>query len=89
MNNIFFASGKYELLEESFAELEKLLQVLKSNSKMKIEISGHTDAVGGDSDNMMLSNNRANSVMNYLLGKGISKDRLSAKGYGETKFIVK
>lgn len=88
LNNIFFASGKYELLEESFAELEKLLQVLKSNSKMKIEISGHTDAVGGDSDNMMLSNNRANSVMNYLLGKGISKDRLSAKGYGETKFIA-
>lgn len=88
LNNIFFASGKYELLAESYAELDKLLQVLKSNSKMKIEISGHTDAVGADADNMNLSNNRANAVMNYLLGKGIAKDRLSAKGYGETKFIA-
>lgn len=88
LNNIFFASGKYELLAESYGELDKLLQVLKSNSKMKIEISGHTDAVGADSDNLTLSNNRANAVMNYLLGKGIAKDRLSAKGYGETKFIA-
>jgi outer membrane protein OmpA-like peptidoglycan-associated protein len=88
LNNIFFASGRYELLVESYAELDKLLQVLKSNSKMKIEISGHTDAVGGDADNMTLSNNRANAVMNYLVGKGIAKDRLSAKGYGETKFIA-
>lgn len=88
LNNIFFASGRYELLVESYAELDKLLQVLKSNSKMKIEISGHTDVVGGDADNMTLSNNRANAVMNYLLGKGIAKDRLSAKGYGETKFIA-
>lgn len=88
LNNIFFASGKYELLAESYGELDKLLQVLKSNSKMKIEISGHTDAVGADSDNLALSNNRANAVMNYLLGKGIAKDRLSAKGYGETKFIA-
>jgi outer membrane protein OmpA-like peptidoglycan-associated protein len=88
LNNIFFASGKYELLSESYGELDKLLQVLKSNSKMKIEISGHTDAVGADADNLTLSNNRANAVMNYLLGKGIAKDRLSAKGYGETKFIA-
>lgn len=88
LNNIFFASGKYELLAESYGELDKLLQVLKSNSKMKIEISGHTDAVGADADNLILSNNRANAVMNYLLGKGIAKDRLSAKGYGETKFIA-
>ncbi|WP_313804308.1 OmpA family protein [Flavobacterium sp.] len=88
LNNIFFASGKYQLLSESFAELDKLLAILKSNAAMKIEISGHTDAVGGDADNMTLSNNRANAVMNYLVGKGIAKDRLSAKGYGETKFIA-
>ncbi len=88
LNNIFFASGKHELLAESFAELDKLLQVLNSNSKMKIEISGHTDAVGADADNMNLSKNRANAVMNYLLEKGIAKDRLAAKGYGETKFIA-
>lgn len=88
LNNIFFDSGKYDLLKESYSELDKLLAILNGNANMKIEISGHTDAVGGDSDNMTLSNNRANAVMNYLVGKGISKDRLSAKGYGETKFIA-
>ena len=46
---------------------------------MKIEISGHTDAVGADADNLTLSNNRANAVMNYLLGKGIAKERLFCK----------
>jgi len=88
LNNIFFASGKFELLPESYAEIDMLLAVLKSNAKMKIEISGHTDAVGADADNLTLSNNRANAVMNYLLAKGIAKDRLTAKGYGETKFIA-
>ncbi len=88
LNNIFFASGKYALLAESFAELDKLVQVLDSNPKMKIEISGHTDAVGADADNMILSKNRALAVMNYLLDKGIAKDRLTAKGYGETKFLA-
>lgn len=59
-----------------------------NNSKMKIEISGHTDAVGSDVDNMNLSNNRANAVMQYLLKKGVNGNRLTAKGYGETKFIA-
>ncbi len=88
LNNVFFDSGKYELLDESFAELNQLLRLLNSNPKMKIQISGHTDAVGADADNMILSKNRAHAVMNYLLEKGIVKDRLTAKGYGETKFIA-
>ena len=88
LNNIFFDSGKYDLLSESNAELEKLLKVLNDNKQLTIEIGGHTDAVGADSNNLTLSNNRANAVMNYLLSKGISKERLTAKGYGETKFIA-
>jgi OmpA-OmpF porin, OOP family len=88
LNNIFFESGKFDLLSESFAELDKLFNILKENKKLQIEIAGHTDAVGSDSSNMTLSNNRANSVMNYLIAKGIDKSRLSAKGYGETKFIA-
>lgn len=88
LNNIFFESGKYDLLSESFAELDKLCNILKENNKLQIEIAGHTDAVGSDANNMTLSNNRANSVMNYLIEKGIDKSRLSAKGYGETKFIA-
>jgi outer membrane protein OmpA-like peptidoglycan-associated protein len=88
LNNIFFDSGKYDLLSESNAELEKLLKVLNDNKQLTIEIGGHTDAVGADSNNLTLSNNRANAVMNYLLSKGIAKERLTAKGYGETNFIA-
>ncbi|WP_445716937.1 OmpA family protein [Flavobacterium sp.] len=88
LNNIFFDSGKYDLLSESNAELDKLFKVLKDNKKLIIEIAGHTDAVGADKDNLQLSNNRANAVMNYLISKGVSKERLTAKGYGETKFIA-
>lgn len=88
LNNIFFESGKYDLLSESYAELDKLHAILLNNSKMKIEISGHTDAVGSDADNLNLSNNRANAVMQYLLKKGVNGNRLTAKGYGETKFIA-
>lgn len=88
LNNIFFDSGKHELLEESYAELNKLFNVLNESQKIQIEIAGHTDAVGSDTNNMVLSNNRANAVMQYLLTKGIQKERLTAKGYGETKFIA-
>ncbi|MDK2772519.1 MAG: OmpA family protein [Flavobacterium sp.] len=88
LNNIFFDSGKYDLLPESNAELDRLYKVLKENQKLKIEIAGHTDAVGSDANNMTLSNNRANAVMQYLVTKGIGKERLTSKGYGETKFIA-
>ena len=88
LNNIFFDSGKYDLLTESYAELDRLYNVLKENKGLQIEIGGHTDAVGSDTNNMTLSNNRATAVMNYLVNKGISASRLSAKGYGETKFIA-
>lgn len=87
LNNIFFDSGKHDLLSESFAELDKLNDLLKSNKNIKIEIAGHTDAVGSDVDNMELSKNRANAVSKYLVTKGVSADRIVSKGYGETKFI--
>ena len=88
LNNIFFDSGKYDLLPESYSELDRLFKVLKDNKGLQIEIGGHTDAVGSDTNNMTLSNNRANAVMNYLVTKGIDASRLSAKGFGETKFIA-
>lgn len=88
LNNIFFDSGKYDLLSESNAELDKLLKILTNNKQLTIEIAGHTDAVGADNANLILSNNRANAVMNFLLSNGIEKQRLTAKGFGETKFIT-
>jgi outer membrane protein OmpA-like peptidoglycan-associated protein len=88
LNNIFFESKKYDLQPKSQTELDKVVQLLKDNPTVKIEISGHTDNVGKPADNIALSNNRAKSVVNYIISKGISAQRLAAKGYGETKPVA-
>jgi len=87
LKNIFFDTDKFELKTASTAELEKLFDLLIKNPKLKIEISGHTDNVGDDKYNQVLSENRAKAVYDYLLSKGIAKERLTYKGYGETKPI--
>lgn len=87
LKNIFFATNKSELLPESRAELNKLVKFLKSMTDITIEISGHTDNVGTDAYNNVLSNDRANAVYNYLINNGIPSERLSYKGYGKTKPI--
>lgn len=88
LNNIFFDVNKYDLKPESQVELDKLVQLLNDNPTLKVEISGHTDNVGSPADNLVLSNNRAKSVVNYLVSKGIAANRLSYKGYGETKPVA-
>jgi len=82
LRNIFFNTGSYKLLSESKVELEKLIDFLKLNSTLVIEISGHTDNVGAQDMNQKLSESRAKEVYNYLLSKGISEKRMSYKGYG-------
>jgi len=84
LRNIFFATDKYDLLPESKAELGKLATFMLKNSTMRIEIGGHTDNVGSDSYNMLLSQNRAKAVFDYLTSNGIGPEKLSYKGYGET-----
>lgn len=88
LNNIFFEFNKAELKDESKAELERLIKILKDNQKLQIEIGGHTDDVGSDDYNKTLSQNRVNTVVNYLIQKGIPKTQLSGVGYGESKPIV-
>lgn len=88
LNNIFFEFGKATLKEESYPELKRLIQLLTNNPNINIEISGHTDNVGSDEDNLTLSQNRAAAVVNYLTQNGIKKDRLVAKGYGETNPVA-
>lgn len=88
LKNIFFDVNKFELKPESQAELDIMVQLLMENSSIKIEIGGHTDNVGKPSDNLILSNNRAKAVVNYLVSKNIPAQRLLAKGYGETKPIT-
>ncbi len=84
LNNIFFDFGKATLRPESFPELDRLVDLLNKERKVNIEIEGHTDNVGSDEANLKLSSDRANSVMQYVISKGISADRLAAKGFGES-----
>lgn len=85
LNNIFFDYNKTDLRPESFPELDKVVEFLKENPKLKIEIGGHTDDRGTDSYNQQLSQGRAESVVNYLSQHWIDPSRLTAKGYGESK----
>ncbi len=85
LKNIFFDVNRYELKSESSTELDNIVELLKENPSLKIQINGHTDNVGKPSDNLKLSNNRANAVIQYLIGKGIDAKRLSSKGWGETQ----
>jgi outer membrane protein OmpA-like peptidoglycan-associated protein/type II secretory pathway pseudopilin PulG len=88
LKNIFFDINKYELKPESTVELDNLFDLLRDNPSVKIEIRGHTDNVGKASDNMALSNNRAQAVVKYLVSKGIEQPRLSFKGYGATQPVA-
>ncbi|MEP7254280.1 MAG: OmpA family protein [Ferruginibacter sp.] len=82
LKNIFFETGKFELKPESIMELNKLVLLLTDNPNLKIQIDGHTDNVGQEKDNLLLSNNRAKAVVGYLLNKAINPQRLSYKGFG-------
>jgi len=85
LRNVFFNSGKWDVKSDSYAELDRLVTLLSDILSLKIEISGHTDNVGSVSFNELLSQRRADAVVNYLVGKGVDRKRLSAKGYGQSK----
>ena len=85
LRDVHFDTGKATLRPESFPALNDLAEVMKFKKKMEIEIAGHTDNVGDDAANLNLSQSRAETVRNYLIGKGIAKERVSAEGYGETQ----
>ena len=87
LKNIFFETGSADLKKESTVELNKLVSLLKENQNLKIEISGHTDNVGGEKENLALSENRAKAVYDFLVNAGIAATKLSYKGYGETRPI--
>lgn len=85
LRNVFFDTGKSEIRSESYAELDRLVKLLKDVPALKIELSGHTDNTGSVQNNNKLSQSRAEAVVNYLAQKGIAKNRLEAKGYGSSR----
>jgi len=88
LRNVFFASASAELLPESHLELDKVVRLLFVNPTVRLEVAGHTDDVGGEQDNLDLSQRRAAAVRDYLIAKGVAADRLEARDYGETKPIA-
>ncbi len=85
LDNIYYDLAKWNIRADAALELDKLVQTLNDNPSVKIELSSHTDCRGNDAYNMSLSEKRAKSAVDYLIKQGIAKDRLTAKGYGETK----
>jgi peptidoglycan-associated lipoprotein len=82
--NIFYDFGKWDLRPESMVSLDKLVETLNDNPNVTIELMSHTDSRDTEEYNLSLSQKRAQSVVDYLIGKGIEPERLSAKGYGES-----
>nr|MDQ3048405.1 OmpA family protein [Bacteroidota bacterium] len=84
LNNIFFDFDKSTLRPLSNVEIRNLVQLMKSNPNLKVEISGHTDSKGDAAYNLKLSEQRAQAVVDKLIAAGIPADRMKAKGYGKT-----
>ena len=88
LKNIQFEFNGYKLLESSKVELDRVVQILNENPTLKININGHTDNIGGNASNLLLSANRAKAVIDYIIEKGIERNRLQSKGFGASKPIA-
>lgn len=85
LKNVFFEFGSSTIQQYSIPELNNVVQYMKNNPNISVEIAGHTDNIGSYEQNMKLSQQRADAVAKYLISKGIDKTRLTTKGYGYTK----
>ncbi|MDX2303851.1 MAG: OmpA family protein [Microscillaceae bacterium] len=85
LNNLFFDYAQSELRPTSYADLMRLVDLLEKNPTMRIEIQGHTDNIGDDQKNLLLSESRAKSCVDYLISKGIEVSRMHYQGFGETQ----
>jgi outer membrane protein OmpA-like peptidoglycan-associated protein len=85
LNNLFFDTGRSDLRSESRSELNRVVELMKGNPTLTISIEGHTDSVGEDAANLVLSEQRAKAVKDFLISAGIGADRLKSRGFGRTK----
>lgn len=88
LKNIQFEFDSYRLMKSSYKELDLVVELLKSNPTFKVRLSGHTDFIGSDEYNLTLSRNRARSVADYFISKGIKPDRIQSFGFGKTRPIM-
>lgn len=87
LENIHYDFDKDNIRKDAADILDRLLDILRENPTLKIELASHTDSRGSDSYNLDLSQRRAQSAVNYLVSRGINRDRMVAKGYGETRLL--
>ncbi len=89
LENILYDYNKADIRPDAAVELDKLVTILQENPKISVELSSHTDSRGKDAYNMKLSSDRAKSAVNYIISKGVASARITSRGYGETKPVVK
>jgi OmpA-OmpF porin, OOP family len=87
-DNLLFETGKDIIKTSSYSSLNDLAKVLVNNPQAKLHLEGHTDNVGEDDSNLTLSQNRSESVKRYLVSKGVSEDRITTDGFGESKPVA-
>lgn len=87
IENITYVTGGYTIDEAGINILDKVISVLKTDKTLSIELSSHTDSKGSDQFNLDLSKKRAKATLDYLISRGIAKERLKAIGYGETRLL--
>jgi outer membrane protein OmpA-like peptidoglycan-associated protein len=87
LNNILFDLDKYFIKESAKPELNRLVRFMKDNPTVRVELSSHTDSRASAEYNMTLSQNRANASVDYIVSQGIARDRIEARGYGESKLL--
>jgi peptidoglycan-associated lipoprotein len=88
LENIYYDLDKADIRADAAVELDKLVQILKDNPGLKIELGSHTDSRASDIYNQRLSQRRADAAIQYLVNKGISRERLEARGYGESELLI-
>ncbi len=88
LDHLIFEQGKAVISKESFASLDELVAMMKDNTKLVIQLEGHTDNQGNPSKNMDLSQDRVDNVKKYMVSKGIDKDRVKTKAFGGTKPLL-
>lgn len=89
IEDIYYDFDKSNIRPDAAEILDQLVLIMKENPSMKVELGSHTDSRGSDSYNMALSDRRAKSAVKYIVERGISPDRITAKGYGETQLVNK